>query len=316
MMYNQSSPYRVLLHTKHILSQYSSLLCRMSSSIPVKVTSYNVLSSALADPHYFTHCKRNYLRADHRFKKLQTKLRKEIQSNAIICLQEVSKAWSTQLEPFFTARGYRFIPGLYGSYVTGNMGVAIAVPTSIYNIEDIDVACVAETKPKVLPVPEPVEPKESVFQLLCNFFARSDSNSKQSTPKPIDAVTADLWDNILGRKNLMICLRLSHLNNNNTNNINSSQHNNSNQSQQASHSFIVGTYHMPCAYQTPAVMIAHTALSTQHIQQFAKSDPYIFVGDYNFMPSSSQYTLVTTGTLDEQVLILVSMLTYVHFVYS
>ena len=45
-----------------------------------------------------------------------------------------------------------------------------------------------------------------------------------------------------------------------------------------SSSFVVGTYHMPCMFDYPAVMMIHCALSAQHIQKWAKTDPYIFTG--------------------------------------
>jgi hypothetical protein len=313
------SSHSIFFYTKYFLSTpiHFHSLRRMSSSSSsssssskcVKVSSYNVLSSALADPNFFTHCERKYLRADYRVNKLQTKLRKEMQSNSIICLQEVSKVWSNQLETFFTSQGYRYIPGLYGSPFTGNMGVAIAVPTSLYEIEEIDIACVANTKPKVQPPPlEPSTPESecrSILRSLCDYiFGSSSCSSADEKPSSssskeeaiTDSVTAALWDEILVRKNLMICLRLSHkLHHNHDDN------NNPSETMMKSPSFVVGTYHMPCAYQTPAVMVAHTALSTQHIQHFARSDPYIYVGDYNFLPSSSQYMLMTTGTIDPQV---------------
>ena len=48
--------------------------------------------------------------------------------------------------------------------------------------------------------------------------------------------------------------------------------------------FVVGTYHMPCAFRVPAIMTIHCALSTQHLQKFAKDDPYLLVGDFNIKP--------------------------------
>ena len=64
--------------------------------------------------------------------------------------------------------------------------------------------------------------------------------------------------------------------------------------------FVVGTYHMPCAYFLPQVMLIHCALSAQHIQRFALTDPYIYTGDFNIKPGSSMYQLLTTGEIDQK----------------
>lgn len=51
-----------------------------------------------------------------------------------------------------------------------------------------------------------------------------------------------------------------------------------------------------------AVMVTHCALSAQHIQKFAKNDPFVYVGDFNIKPDSSMYALLTEGTIDKKVL--------------
>lgn len=62
--------------------------------------------------------------------------------------------------------------------------------------------------------------------------------------------------------------------------------------------FCVGTYHMPCAFRHPALMMIHCALSAQHVQKFAKSDPYVYTGDFNIKPDSSMYQLLTEGKVE------------------
>jgi mRNA deadenylase 3'-5' endonuclease subunit Ccr4 len=57
--------------------------------------------------------------------------------------------------------------------------------------------------------------------------------------------------------------------------------------------FCIGTYHMPCAFWMPEVMIIHTALATQHLQRFARGQEHIFAGDFNFTPDSHAYGLMT-----------------------
>ena len=51
--------------------------------------------------------------------------------------------------------------------------------------------------------------------------------------------------------------------------------------------FVVGTYHMPCMFKVPSVMMIHCALSAQHIHKYANNDPYLLVGDFNIKPGVS-----------------------------
>lgn len=48
-------------------------------------------------------------------------------------------------------------------------------------------------------------------------------------------------------------------------------------------------------------MVTHCALSAQHIAKFAKSDPYVYCGDFNIKPGSSMYNLLTQSTIDAKV---------------
>ena len=60
--------------------------------------------------------------------------------------------------------------------------------------------------------------------------------------------------------------------------------------------FGVACYHMPCAFWAPAVMTIHAALAAQRATALAKGDlPFALAGDWNFMPSSPQYRMMTQG---------------------
>jgi endonuclease/exonuclease/phosphatase family metal-dependent hydrolase len=48
-------------------------------------------------------------------------------------------------------------------------------------------------------------------------------------------------------------------------------------------------------------MVTHCALSAQHIQRFAKADPFIYTGDFNIKPDSSMYELMTKGKIEKNV---------------
>ena len=80
----------------------------------IRVTTYNVLSSHLAEPTYFTSCDPKNLDALVRLERVQKKLSVEMEKRSIIGLQEVSMTWSGPLHAFFANRGYHVVSHLYG----------------------------------------------------------------------------------------------------------------------------------------------------------------------------------------------------------
>lgn len=60
-------------------------------------------------------------------------------------------------------------------------------------------------------------------------------------------------------------------------------------------SFCVGTYHMPCMFRVPPVMAIHTTMLVKHMARLAGSDPFVLAGDFNFVPDSACYKIVTEG---------------------
>lgn len=66
--------------------------------------------------------------------------------------------------------------------------------------------------------------------------------------------------------------------------------------------FLAATYHMPCAFNTPQVMVTHGALLLQFLQRCAADAavPLVLMGDFNFQPFSSVYRLYTTGEISDE----------------
>lgn len=245
----------------------------LSMGTNVKITSYNVLSSHLAAPSWFQACAAEYLDPEYRLNSLKSKLDDEIAQNAVICLQEVSHVWAGSLHAYFSSRNYHFVTALYGNRYNNYMGVAVAVPLSKYTIEDVNIQRVVDTKYS------PRKPKPTYWVGLLNYFRGW--VLKFATMLKLYKAPFDVWDSALYRSNQMICTRL--------------------QDKETSKSFVVGTYHMPCMFDYASVMVIHAALSAQHILKYAASLPSIFVGDYNFKPTSAEYEVMTKGKLDNKV---------------
>lgn len=87
--------------------------------------------------------------------------------------------------------------------------------------------------------------------------------------------------------------------------------------------FAISNYHMPCAFFAPPVMNIHADMVSKRVQDLAakswkslqadsnggeaeevswgetKTIPYVLAGDFNILPDSPHYKLLTTGTLDK-----------------
>ena len=282
------------------------------NSTPIRVTTYNVLSSHLGGADYYTSCKPEWLDPAYRFRQLKSKLDAEIDKEAIICLQEVSTLWGGSLYAYFANKGYVFVNTNYGNKFNGYMGVGIAVPRHRYVIEDVDITRIADTKMTVRQPKPPV-----ILQLIKSWLIDPTIRLLRSLSilKPYEGTP---WEMALNRHNQMLSIRLRAITTNNittddasvlqvdntANDVNNNSNVNSDSTLLATNSnqsFVVGTYHMPCMFKLPGVMLIHTALSAQHIQRYSKGDPYLFLGDFNFKPRDTTYKLVTTGKVDSAV---------------
>jgi mRNA deadenylase 3'-5' endonuclease subunit Ccr4 len=185
----------------------------------------------------------------------------------IICLQEVSREWEGPFHVFFANRGYHLITSLSGPPHQGYMGVAMAIPLQQYEIQDVSIQRIADTKSIV--------PKAETLFYLDRFRAWCGVRQKKAV---------DPWMESLKRHNTMIATRL--------------------QMRESRKTFCIGTYHMPCAFWAPEVMLIHTSLAVKHLQEFAKGQEHIFAGhkvirrdDFNFLPTSQSYELITENVI-------------------
>ena len=292
------------------------------------VITYNILSSALADPGWFTQCDPQHLVAETRLARVLVNLGLEMDKGAVILLQEVSRDWSGKLHAFFHQREYTFIDSLYGGSSSGYMGVGIAFPNGAWSVVDVDIRRVSETKAEWhLPSrdqwrPARGEPREGDWtcpNAACraHVFANKVACYKCKTAKPappepasgIKAIIPALW------------AWLSRAGAPGTPGsqappgARSSQDSSQGQAQDlawydASHrkentmvavhlqckaqpevDAWFGTYHMPCAFMQPKLMAMHAALAMQHLQRLAAvtKAPCLLGGDWNIKPNDPVY---------------------------
>lgn len=287
-----------------------------SENIPtrIRVVSYNLLSSHLAQPSHHTKCSPEHLDASNRFPKILAKLQEQIDNHkndegvipVVFCLQEVSHDWAKQLHIFFAERGYHLITALYGKRFNGYMGIATAYPTQHFQTLDIDLCRLSDQRPGGWPR-APIEdhdltilPRTLPFRvfnkLLDTFIVNPISQTTQFISSKIykstsSDYTEDPWKKSEYRYNEFIAVQLKRrISNSNDDDVDT----------ESNPSIWIGNYHMPCAFRDPAVMTIHCDLVAQRIQSLAlPSSPFILAGDFNIMPDSAQYIFLTTGKIDE-----------------
>ena len=245
----------------------------------IRVTTYNVLSSHLAEPTYFTACDPKNLDATTRLSRVQEKLRNEVKKRSIIGLQEVSMTWSGPLHAFFAKHGYHVVSHLYGKPFNNYMGVVLAVPLDTYELSRVDVQRLSDcaewpSKPKSLEEERGVV-KRYVVDPIVRMW-RAARNARPQYPPQDD------WELARGRFNSIVYANVTH--------------------KKSGVSLGVSTYHMPCMFRNPKVMTLHSALAATYTMRESEKDGTrnsILMGDFNIKPIDGSYELLTTNKLDK-----------------
>lgn len=240
------------------------------------VVSFNVLSSALSPATHFSKAVPEDCLAHNRFKVLTDKLFQYVKTGRIICLQELSREWHASLIPFFRSHGYTIVASLYGSAKNGYMGVAIACKDSLYDIIEVRNQCVADCADWPVSKNEPATQYwgMSTWTTWTNYFWEQyvrPSASRPASPQVDEVAIAR------EKPNTLLMLRLVTRGQDNVD------------------EFVVGTYHMPCAFMHRVVMVLHAGAVAKQIQEFACDTPIILAGDFNMDPDSEEYNLMTAG---------------------
>lgn len=253
-------------------------LAMKSTDAPIltRIVSYNVLSSSLAGASHFPDCDPENLKASARLKRLLIKLEGPVASRSIICLQEVSLAWSGPLHTFFANRGFHLMLASHGSYFNGYMGEGLAFPLDLYEAVDLRI----ERLTDFMNWPQP--PKlVGVAGLLSEIRIRivKAMQALVGFSKPSRYAKREPWAHARGRHNRFIFARL--------------------RSRTNGAKICVGTYHMPCVFWSPPVMMIHCALVVSRFQKLCGDDHGVLAGDFNIKPTDESYAMILRGTVDE-----------------
>mmetsp|Transcript_53456 Transcript_53456/g.116094 ORF Transcript_53456/g.116094 Transcript_53456/m.116094 type:complete len:275 (+) Transcript_53456:302-1126(+) len=175
-----------------------------------------------------------------------------------------------------------FVTTNYGSAFSGHMGVGIAFPRKTFQVVEVEMSRVATAIPQI--DDERSEHREassrsswfSPVPLLSRVLG---SLSGRNAPTS-ENVADDVWTRARQRENRVVMAKLRHI--------------------VSGRCFAVSTYHMPCAFRDLELMVVHTAVAAQLLQDFASKGedaclPHVFLGDFNSKPGDPQYTMLVSG---------------------
>lgn len=196
-------------------------------------------------------------------------------SRSIICLQEVSLEWSGPLHAFFANRGFHLLLASHGSYFSGYMGEGLAFPLDLYEAVDLKIQRLTDA------MSWPAKPN---LQGVARVFAELSDRVRKAAfalfapKKPRRFRYREPWAHARARYNRFIFARL--------------------RSRTNGARICVATYHMPCVYWSPAVMMIHSALVVRTFQRLCDKDQGVLAGDFNIKPMDESYAMILRGEVD------------------
>ncbi|KAL7526466.1 hypothetical protein ACHAWF_001780 [Thalassiosira exigua] len=314
----------LLLNREAAASSFFAAAMSTSASPPtagsrVRVVSYNVLSSKLARPSHFTKADPEHLEFERRLPLVLAKLDEAMGRGfggmgegdrqppppTIFALQEVCYPFASALHTYFAQRGYHFVTGLYGRPFNGYMGVGIAYPLKDFETLNVDVCRLSDERASGWPREElgEVESNGGASGLGTLIVQKVTRTLEQVAAQAINTINnhivkrlgyngekiIDPWDMSKKKFNILLTVALRHRD-------------------KESSEFCISNYHMPCAFFAPPVMNIHAEMAAKRVQDMAAGSwkscsqtamPYIFAGDFNILPDSPHYKLLTTGKLEK-----------------
>jgi hypothetical protein len=225
----------------------------------IEIVTYNILCGKLGEEHVQSFPDNQ---SNIRYSRIEGVLSDSIEKKSIICLQEVGQQWAGNLFSFFQRRSYSFLYAPYGNFNNDFMGVAIAIPNALFEVTNAKLF--KPTSLKGWPSQRNSLIDSYILKplfMLSKYFGIFDDK--------------DEWKIAKYKLNTCITIRLKE--------------------RASGKEFVVGTYHMPCNFSDPQVMIIHSCLALRGIQEYAETRPYILAGDFNFKPSDVMYQLYTQG---------------------
>ena len=196
------------------------------------------------------------------------------------------------------------------------MGVAIAYPLQDFDTVNVDICRLSDERSGGWPREKIDEEGENTKGITSKILQRFNKTYQVIIGQTIQTINnrvmkrlgysaekvIDPWEMSENRFNVLLTAVLRHRSGGST--------------------FSISNYHMPCAFYAPPVMNIHAEMVSKKVQDIAaeswksicgdkvtgengnsmgktKTIPYILAGDFNILPDSPHYKLLTTGELDK-----------------
>lgn len=232
----------------------------------IKVVTYNVLSENYGTSSCFNVDDPKSLDVVVRHNKILSILRDYMMKEYIVCLQEVTIAFRSKIIPLLSPYKYTFNCLNYGNKHSGNMGVMLLIPSKQYRV-------VSTTNYHVADYISCVARNQNVscIDTVKRLFSHWTGTEKKKT---------SAYNNMF-RKNHVLMFVLKDM---------------------VDREFVIATYHMPCVFYDPAVMLVHVHTLLELVEKYSNDLPYIVTGDFNFFPDTEMYKLVTGESFSDDVI--------------
>jgi exonuclease III len=267
----------------------------------INFVTFNCLSPNLSSPKEFVNYLTSDLEGSTRLPRIEKLIKRWIQENRIILLQEISLSWRGIFEKLFLENNYHFFCANYGSNFSGNMGIAIAVPKNLFIIEKIEYKRIGELIKKV----NYSSTTDELIDGASNFFYKHgkklpffdnlfSEGERDYSPTTITELASQ-------RQNQAIYLRLKTLPTNGENE----------EEIRTAKTLAVVNYHMPCCFRQPDIQLLHSHYLLGYLAEFANSGESVIIGgDFNIKPTSYIYDFITEKKIP------VSLLEYVPHYFN
>ncbi len=254
---------------------------QQTNNYDFRVITFNILSSFCATKEYYPFVKPHFLDLKSRSIRVKKLIESWTRVNFIICLQEVDEEWFKILEPILLDKNY----GIHSvRYTDGMMGQLIGYPEKHFDKIFID---------QFMPSLHVKDTCKKINEKM-NENKSFDSESKSFCPN-----NRIIMDQLLeGSKspNTMISIGLSA----------------KYYGKIVDKYIIISTYHMPCKFKDPFLMISHIhALKIrleQIISKWNKFDSIVLAGDFNMLETSDEYLYMTNSNSENMMINLIDSL--------
>lgn len=241
-----------------------------------RVITFNLLTQYHAKHNNYPMCEKKYLSKSYREQRVLSLIERWTKANFIICFQELTNDWITffDRENIFSNNQYSIITA---SYSGGRWGVGIAYPLVHFTV----------LKNTRINIGESVKTMVNKMNDLPTIKCPEIIKNELADASDVDNCALSI---------LFMCKYQGKIN---------------------GKYLMVSTYHMPCCYDKKFFMFSHLYFLKRHLDyvqtlwtdecNIPREMAQVLAGDFNMLPNSDEYTLMTSMQYSKSIIINVFM---------